>query len=193
MYPQLLTSDPYEDLYPIFEFLLNTLEIPFFNIRKAVIRCPRILVSDLETQLKPTLEFLTQLGFTGPNKITSHTALLLVSSVEFTLVPKIEYLMGLGFMYDEVRIMVLRSPGLLTFSVENNYRPKMEYFLNEMNGNLEEIKRFPQYFSYSLERKIKHRHRLLMELGLSMPLSAMLKVSDGEFEKRLRMVVGRPL
>lgn len=104
--------------------------------------------------------------------------------------------MGLGFGYDEVRNLVLRSPGLLTFSVENNYVPKVEYFLKEMNGNLEEIKKFPQYFSFSLERKIRPRHRLLMEHGFSLPLSDMLKVSDGEFnarliERRLRMVEER--
>lgn len=106
---------------------------------------------------------------------------------------KIEYLLELGIEYDEVRNMVLRSPGLLTFSVENNYRPKVEYFLKEINGNLEEIKRFPQYFSFSLERKIKPRHRLLKEHGFFMSLSDMLKVSDGEFnvqliEKRLQMM-----
>lgn len=197
MYPELLTSDPYADIYPIFDFLLNTVEIPFPDIRKSIIRCPRLLVSDPETQLKPSFEFLTQLGFSGPNRLTSQTTLLLVSSVEFTLIPKIEYLVGLGLEYDEVRNMVLRSPGLLTFSVENNYRPKVEYFLKEMNGSLEEIKRFPQYFSFSLERKIKPRHRLLMKHGFSMSLSDMLKVSDGEFnarliEKRLRMVGGKP-
>lgn len=108
------------------------------------------------------------------------------------MIPKIEYLLGLGFKYDDVKNMVLRSPGLLTFSVENNYRPKVEYFLNAMNGDLGEIKRFPQYFSYSLERKIKPRHRLLMEHGFSMSLRDMLKVSDGEFtaqliDKRLEM------
>lgn len=185
MYPLLLTSDPYSDIYPIFDFLLNTVEIPFPEIRKSITRCPRLLVSNPETQLKPTFEFLTQLGFTGPNKLTSQTTLLLVSSVEFTLLPKIEYLVELGFEYDEVRNMVLRSPGLLTFSVENNYKPKVEYFLNEMNRDLEEIKKFPQYFSYSLERKIKPRHRILMELGFPMQLSDMLKVSDGEFRARL--------
>ncbi|KAL6566462.1 hypothetical protein OROGR_002077 [Orobanche gracilis] len=104
--------------------------------------------------------------------------------------PKIEYLVGLGFESDDARNVLLRSPGLLTFSVANNYRPKMEYFLN---GDLEEIKRFPQYFSFSLERKIKPRHRLLVEHGLLMSLSEMLKVSDGEFnvqliEKRLRIL-----
>ncbi|KAG8383082.1 hypothetical protein BUALT_Bualt05G0147600 [Buddleja alternifolia] len=185
MYPQLLTSDPYTDIYPIFDFLLNTVELPFFEVRKSINRCPRLLVTDPEAQLKPAFEFLTELGFVGPNKLNSQTTLLLVSSVECTLIPKIEYLVGLGFEYDEVRNMVLRSPGLLTFSVENNYRPKVEYFLKEMNGDLEEIKRFPQYFSFSLERKIKPRHRLLMEHRFSVPLSDMLKVSDGEFNARL--------
>ncbi|PIN13769.1 Mitochondrial transcription termination factor, mTERF [Handroanthus impetiginosus] len=193
MYPTLLTADPYGDIYPIFDFLLNTVEIKFPEFRRAVIRCPRLLVTDPEARLKPTFEFLTQFGFSGPNRLTSQTTLLLVSSVEFTLIPKIEYLVGLGLEYDEVRNMVLRSPGLLTYSVENNYRPKAEYFLKEMNGDLEEIKSFPQYFSFSLERKIKPRHRLLMEHGCSMPLSDMLKVSDGEFntrliERRLQMV-----
>lgn len=92
--------------------------------------------------------------------------------------------------------MVLRSPGLLTFSIRNNYTPKVKYFLEEMKGDLVELKRFPQYFSFSLEGKIKPRHRLLVEHGFSLPLSEMLKVSDGEFnarliEMRLRSVEGR--
>lgn len=81
--------------------------------------------------------------------------------------------------------MVVRSPALLTFSVNNNLVPKTEYFVKEMEGNLADLKRFPQYFSFSLERRIKPRHRLLVEHGLSMPLSNMLKVSDGEFNARL--------
>ncbi|CBI27667.3 unnamed protein product, partial [Vitis vinifera] len=108
MHPQLLTSDPYNDLYPVFDFLFN-----------------------------------------------------------------------------EVVKMVVRSPGLLTFSIEKNFQPKVEYFLDEMKGDLAELKRFPQYFSFSLEGKIKPRHRLLAEHGFSLPLPEMLKVSDGEFNLRL--------
>ena len=81
--------------------------------------------------------------------------------------------------------MVLRSPGLLTFSIANNYRPKAEYFLKEMNGDLVELKRFPQYFSFSLEGKIKPRHRMLVEKGFRLSLPEMLKVSDGEFHAQL--------
>lgn len=81
--------------------------------------------------------------------------------------------------------MVVKSPGLLTYSIEKNFRPKMEYFLDEMKGDLAELKRFPQYFSFSLEVKVKPRHRALVEHGFSLPLPEMLKVSDGEFNSRL--------
>lgn len=54
-----------------------------------------------------------------------------------------------------------------------------------MKGDLLELKRFLQYFSFRLEKKIKPRHRLLVEHGLSLSLSKMLKVSDGEFTSRL--------
>ncbi|XP_043707366.1 transcription termination factor MTEF1, chloroplastic [Telopea speciosissima] len=185
MHPQLLTCDPHTHLYPVFDFLLNDVGIPFHDIRTSIARCPRLLVSNVHDHLKPALYFLRRLGFVGSHAITCQTTLLLVSSVECTLVPKLEYLQSLGFSYEETCKMVLRSPGLLTFSISNNFQPKVDYFLNEMNGDLAELKRFPQYFSFSLDGKIKPRHRLLVEHGLLLSLSEMLKVSDGEFRERL--------
>ncbi|KAI4328460.1 hypothetical protein L6164_020813 [Bauhinia variegata] len=185
MCPQLLTCDPHYDLYPILDFLMNEAKIPFPDIRKSIIRCPRLLVCSVDEQLRPALLFLRNLGFVGSNFINSQTALLMVSSVETTLLPKIEYLQSLGFTREEVVTMVIRSPALLTFSIRNNFMPKVEYFLEEMNGDIAELKRFPQYFSYSLERKIKPRHRLLLKQRFSLPLAEMLKVSDGEFNARL--------
>ncbi|KAL9424185.1 hypothetical protein AB3S75_036130 [Citrus x aurantiifolia] len=81
--------------------------------------------------------------------------------------------------------MVIRSPGLLTFSVENNLVPKVDFFILEMKGDLDELKKFPQYFSFSLERKIKPRYRILVDHGFKLPLAQMLRVSDGEFNARL--------
>ncbi|KAG8661744.1 transcription termination factor MTEF1, chloroplastic [Manihot esculenta] len=185
MHPVLLTSDLHLYLYPVFEFLLNEVGIPFPDIAKSISRCPRLLVSSVSDQLCPALIFLRDLGFVGANAINCQTTVLLVYNVEFTLMAKIEYLMSLGFEYCEVKEMVVRSPGLLTFSVENNLMPKVEYFLMEMKGDLEELKRFPQYFSFSLERKIKPRHKMLAEYGLKLPLWKMLKISDGEFNARL--------
>ncbi|XAR65206.1 hypothetical protein NMG60_11009232 [Bertholletia excelsa] len=185
MHPQLLTCNPYSDLYPVFEFLLNDVNIPFPDIPKSIIRCPRLLICSVEHQLRPTFRFLEELGFVGQHALSCQTTVLLVSSVEGTLLSKLNYLRELGFSNKEVSRMVLRSPGLLTFSIANNFRPKVEYFLREMNGDLVELKRFPQYFSFSLEGKIKPRHRLLVQNGISLSLPDMLKVSDGEFNARL--------
>ncbi|KAK8309826.1 hypothetical protein V6Z12_D02G149700 [Gossypium hirsutum] len=147
-----------------------TFPLPFPHLPLSLTRCPRLLVSSVPTQLRPTLRFLTSVGLV----LNSHTTLLLVSDVENTLKPKINFLQSLGFDEPEVNRMVVRSPGLLTLSVENNMSPKAEFFLEEMEGDLEELKRFPQYFSFSLEKKIKPRHRALV-----------LKISDGEFNARL--------
>ncbi|OMO93219.1 Mitochodrial transcription termination factor-related protein [Corchorus capsularis] len=177
MYPLLLTSDP----LPPINFLLHEVPLPLPHLPVSLSRCPRLLLSSVTDQLRPALRFLTSLGLV----VNSHTTLLLVSNVENTLKPKINFLRSLGLDEPDVNRMVVRSPGLLTLSVENNLRPKVQFFLEEMGGDVEELKRFPQYFSFSLEKKIKPRHRALVENGLKLPLPKMLKVSDGEFRVRL--------
>ncbi|GAB2242012.1 hypothetical protein Droror1_Dr00018787 [Drosera rotundifolia] len=191
LFPLLLTSDPYLDLYPVFHFLLSDVGVPFHDIRKSIIRCPRLLVCDVEEQLRPALGFLRGLGFVGANRVTCKTTVLLVYN-EGTMMRKIEYLMGLGLGYDEVAEMVVRAPGLLMMSVEGNLGKKVEYFREVMMGDLEEIKRFPQYFLCSLEGKIKPRHKMLVEHGFSMSLGKMLKCSDGDFEAHLIKMRLRP-
>ncbi|KAJ6899870.1 hypothetical protein NC652_026121 [Populus alba x Populus x berolinensis] len=171
MHPCLLTSDPHLHLHPTFDFLLNEVEIPFLDISRSINRCPRLLVSSVSNQLRPALVFLKELGFVGPRKLNYQTTLLLVYNVERSLMGKIEFLMGLGFEFVEVKNMVVRAPGILTLSVERNMKPKFEYFVREMKGDPGELKKFPQFFSFSLERKIKPRHRMLVEYGLNMPLS----------------------
>ncbi|KAM3304258.1 hypothetical protein P3S67_015290 [Capsicum chacoense] len=183
--PNSLTFDPSTDLYPILDFLLNKVAIPFNNICKCIIRCPRILVSSVEKQLNPTFRFLKEFGFLGSNRITCQTIVLLVYSIEHTLTPKIDYLVSLGIACESVVSIILRSPGLLTFSIETNFKPKVEYLLKEMDRDIRELKKFLQYFSFSLEGKIKPRHMLLVEHGFTMSLLEMLKVCDGELNSRL--------
>ncbi|XP_078429601.1 transcription termination factor MTEF1, chloroplastic-like [Wolffia australiana] len=185
-HPELLTCDPQTHLLPVFRFLLGPVGLPRKDLPLAVLRCPRLLVSSVDSQLRPALLFLRQLGFVGNHRISCRTTLLLVSSVEGTLIPKLEYIQNLGFSRREAAKMVLRSPGLFTFSIERNFRPKVAYLVEDMRREIAELKDFPQYFSFSLEGKIKPRHRRLVENGFGdMPLADMLKVSDGEFNDRL--------
>lgn len=183
MCPKILTSDIKTDLNPVFNFLYLDLKVPERDFRKVINKCPRLLVSSVKDQLKPALFYLQRLGFKDLNALAYQDAILLVSSVEQTLIPKLNYLMSLGYSRSEVVGMVLRCPGLFTFSVENNFKPKFEYFMNEMGGSLEDLKSFPQYFAFSLEKRIKPRHIECVESGVEVPLPVMLKSTDEEFKK----------
>ncbi|KAJ8477471.1 hypothetical protein OPV22_021198 [Ensete ventricosum] len=98
MYSSLLTCDPSVHLLPFFRFLLGPVAIPFPDLRKAVGRCPRLLVSSVSDQLCAAPHFLRR-----------RTTLLLVSSVEDALLPNLGYLRCLGFSHEETRSMGFRG------------------------------------------------------------------------------------
>lgn len=188
MCPKILTSNIKNDLIPVFQLLSCDLQVPSYNFRKVINKCPRLLACSVEDQLKPALFYLKRLGFTDLDALAYQDAILLVSSVENTLIPKLNYLMSLGFSRNDVIGMVLRCSGLFTYSIENNFKPKLGYFLEEMQGKLEELKEFPHYFSFSLEKRIKPRHIEVMQSGVKVPLSLMLKSTDSEFKESIRKV-----
>lgn len=149
-----------------------------------------MLNSSVRDQLKPALFYLQRLGFKDFEALAYHDSVLLVSSVENTLIPKLKYLESLGLSRDETVGMVLRCPSLLTFSIENNYKPKYEYFVEVMEKKMEELKEFPQYFSFSLEKRIKPRHARLLQSGVEVPLPLMLKSTDDEFVELITQGTG---
>ncbi|OVA08600.1 Mitochodrial transcription termination factor-related [Macleaya cordata] len=186
MCPKILTSNIKNDLSPVFQFLSRDLNVPNQNFRRAINKCPRFLVSSVRDQLKPALFYLQRLGFKDLEALAYQDSVLLVSNVENTLIPKLEYLKSLGFSKEDAVGMVLRCPGLFTFSVENNFKPKFGYFVEEMEGKLEELKEFPQYFAFSLEKRIKPRHKEIVESGVKVPLALLLKSTDEEFKEFIR-------
>ncbi|EXB39516.1 hypothetical protein L484_011436 [Morus notabilis] len=190
MCPKILTSDIISDLIPAFNFLSDNLKIPDRNLRKAVVKNPRLLASSAQDQLKPALFYLQRLGFSDLEALAYRDSVLLVSSVEKTLIPKLRFLESLGMSNEEAVGMVLRCPALFTFSVENNFRPKFEYFAGEMKRRLEELKEFPQYFAFSLEKRIKPRHLEVVERGVEMGLPLMLKTTDEEFRELISQESG---
>lgn len=190
MCPQILTSNIKTDLNPVFQFLSHELKVPENKFRRVINKCPRLLVSSARDQLKPCLFYLQRLGFKDLGALAYQDSVLLVSNVEKTLIPKLKYLESIGFSRDEAVGMVLRCPALFTFSVENNFIPKFEYFSEEIKGKLEELKEFPQYFAFSLENRIKPRHMEIIQSGVAMALPTMLKSTDEEFRELLRQAAG---
>ncbi|KAL2524430.1 Mitochondrial transcription termination factor family protein [Abeliophyllum distichum] len=191
MCPQILTSDIKTDLNPVFNFLSYDLKVPEQNFRKVINKCPRLLISSVRDQLKPALFYLQRLGFKDLYALAYQDPILLVSRVEKTLISKLDYLVSLGFSKDDAVGMVLRCPGLFTYSIENNFKPKFEYFDKEMKGELEDLKEFPQYFAFSLEKRIKPRHMEVVQCGIGVSLPLMLKSTDAEFRELIRQGGGK--
>ncbi|XP_020096063.1 transcription termination factor MTEF1, chloroplastic-like [Ananas comosus] len=185
MCPSILTADVRAHLSPVFAFLSRDLRIPGPDIRRVVNKCPRLLTASVRDRLRPNLLFLHRLGFTDQTALAYRDPILLVASVENTLMPKLDYLASLGLSRDEAAAMVRRCPGLFTFSIEKNFKPKYEYFAQAMGGSAGELKEFPQYFAFSLEKRIKPRHVKVVAKGVKMPLAVLLKSTDAEFEELL--------
>lgn len=181
MCPHVLTSSIDQDLVPVFNFLLDEVKIPQEHIRKTINRCPRLLTCSVNDRLRPALYYLRSLGFPNIRLVDCSNSILLVSSVENTLIPKLEYLKSLGFSHRDAVKMVIRAPGIFTYSIDNSLKPKFDYLINKMGGSHRDLLKFPQYFSFNLEKRIKPRHRLLLEYNVSLPLPAMLKATDGDF------------
>ncbi|GMP98642.1 hypothetical protein CsSME_00046452 [Camellia sinensis var. sinensis] len=182
MCPEILTSK-ISTLVPIFTFLLREAAVEGSDLRRVIHRRPRLLLCSVDSRLRPTLYFLQSIGIAEINKHTS----LLSASVEQKFIPRIDYFQKIGFNYRDTISMFRRFPSLFCYSIEHNFEPKFDYFMVEMGRELKELKEFPHYFSFSLENRIKPRHRRCVEKGVFLSLPAMLKTGEERFQGRLEV------
>lgn len=185
MCPDILTARPSSVLAAV-TFLLREARIDASSLRRVINRRPRLLTSDVAARLRPSLYFLQMLGIAD---VRPHTSLL-SCSVEDKLLPRLDYLQRIGFSRHDSMSMLRHFPALFCYSIEENFEPKFEYFVFEMGRELKELREFPQYFSFSLEKRIKPRHQTCVELGVCLPLHALLKGNDKKFFRRLEVCIG---
>ncbi|BFG38513.1 hypothetical protein CerSpe_247870 [Prunus speciosa] len=83
--------------------------------------------------------------------------------------------------------MFRQFPQLFSYIIEQNIKPKFNYFVVEMGRDLKELKEFPHYFSFSLENRIWPRHQRCVEKGVCFPLPVLLKTNEVQFRDRLEI------
>jgi mTERF domain-containing protein len=168
------------DVAPVFDFLAADLPASPEQSRGLILRCPRILLSDVEFCLRPTLNYLRQLGVDNLSSPTNLNAHLLNTRTE-RLREKIGFLRRIGFSHEEAARACGRLPAIFGYSIDNNLWPKYIYLVKEMDRSVEELKGFPQYFGFSLEKRIAPRHLHLKERNVRLPLNRMLLWGDEKF------------
>ncbi|KAI4321717.1 hypothetical protein MLD38_035065 [Melastoma candidum] len=153
------------------------------NIGKILTNSPNITSYSVEEKLRPTAEYFQSMGV--------DVAFLLVRSpqtfglsIESHLKPVTEFFLERGYSSEEIKTMVSRYGSLYTFSLEENLVPKWEFYLT-MDYPQSELVKFPQYFGYSLEQRIKPRYARLKSSGVKLLLNQLLSLTAQQFEKAL--------
>ncbi|KAI4389114.1 hypothetical protein MLD38_001376 [Melastoma candidum] len=110
----------------------------------------------------------------------------IVSLHQHVIMKPVEFLLGRGIPAEDVSRMVVRCPQLVASRVElmkNSYY----FFKSEMGRPVKDLVEFPEYFTYSLESRIKPRYQKLQSRGIRPPsLNWLLNCSDQRFEQRLQ-------
>ncbi|KAK7340445.1 hypothetical protein VNO77_21148 [Canavalia gladiata] len=182
--PHLFSTDVRPaDIAPVFRFLAEDLPATASQSHGLILRCPKLLFSHVDLCLRPTLHFLRQVGIQELNRPTNRNAHLLNTRVE-KLHEKVRFLQEVGFSYEEAIKACARLPAIFGYDVDNNLWPKFAYLVKDMERDLDELKGFPQYFGFSLEKRIVPRHLHLKHRAVKIPLNRMLMWGDQKFYAR---------
>ncbi|XP_028078001.1 transcription termination factor MTERF4, chloroplastic-like [Camellia sinensis] len=109
----------------------------------------------------------------------------IVSLNQNVIMKPVEFLVGRGIPVEDVGKMVVNCPQLVAVQVglmKNSYY----FFKSEMGRPVNELVEFPEYFTYSLESRIKPRYQKLQGKGIRCSLAWFLNCSDKRFEERLQ-------
>ncbi|XP_028769154.1 transcription termination factor MTERF5, chloroplastic isoform X2 [Neltuma alba] len=154
------------------------------NIGKILTRFPNIISYNVEDKLRPTANYFRSLGvdvgillFRCPQNFGL--------SIEANLKPVTDFFLESGYTVQEVGTMISRYGSLYTFSLADNLIPKWEFFLT-MDYPKPELVKFPQFFGYSLEERIKPRYARMKECGVKLLLNQLLSLSSSDFEEALK-------
>ncbi|KAG6731406.1 hypothetical protein I3842_01G127900 [Carya illinoinensis] len=153
------------------------------RIGKILTRSPNIISYSVEDKLRPTAEYFHSLGV-DVSVLLHRCPQIFGLSIEANLKPLTEFFLGKGYSIEDVGTMISRYGALYSFSLSMNVIPKWEFFLT-MDYSKSELVKFPQYFGYSLEERIKPRFARVKECGVSVLLNQVLSLSYSNFEKAL--------
>ncbi|GAQ86816.1 hypothetical protein KFL_003130050 [Klebsormidium nitens] len=183
--PQALLKGPAR-LAAVIDFLETEADIPPTRTEKLLLTVPELLGTRLEVP-REKLDFLYDLGLTEGQvgKVVGWKPRVLLTSVQ-GLEERVSFFERLGLSRHELAYMVEQFPDLLTYSVRGNFQPKVDYLVNEMGRPVDELVRFPRFFSFSLDTRIKPRHegaRAAGSFDRLVSISALLTPNDVRFRE----------
>ncbi|KAL8462309.1 hypothetical protein ACS0TY_033384 [Phlomoides rotata] len=159
------------------------------SVGKVLTRCPHIISYSIEDKLRPTADYFRSLNV-DVSLLLHRSPQTFGLSIEANLKPLTKFFLERGYSLEDVATMISRYGTLYTFSLADNLMPKWEFFQTMVYPKTELIK-FPQYFGYSLEARIKPRYEIMRKCGVPLLLNQMLSLSDDDFHILLKKKMER--
>ena len=215
-YPSVLTYSIANRLRPHIEFLQNDIGGGKDNWKawkKIVCSYPQFFSHSLEKTLLPKLKFFCDKNHSSLRLLKSELSQVVAKFPptlwlsDENLIDKIDYLLdSLDLSSEELRGIVVAYPQLLGLSLENNLKPKIQFFLGQNGEDMiddnficddidvncgltkEELKEFvlyqPALLAYSLEGRIKPRIQEMKSKNISFLYSPknVMSYTDSKFE-----------
>ncbi|KAK4779062.1 hypothetical protein SAY86_006590 [Trapa natans] len=186
-FPALLTYS-WSKINSTVDFLQET-GLSSDDVGKILTRYPNITSYSVKDNLRPTANYFHSLGV-DVSVLLHRSPQVFGLNIETNLKPITKFFLEKGYSLEDVKTMISRYGSLYTFSLTGNLIPKWEFFLT-MDYPKSELVKFPQYFGYSFEGRIKPRYKLMKESQISLLLSQLLSLSGQDFEELLRKKLER--
>lgn len=96
------------------------------HIRNLISKRPLLLLSDLDTKLRPNLELLNFLGFSSTSLAQAVLKDPLVLETDAKTV--VEFFRIHGFSEKDIMKLTMKLPPLYTYDAQKTFKPKMDFF-----------------------------------------------------------------
>lgn len=184
-YPDILMMDVESRIIPFFDFICDDLGIDEDDVPRIIESYPTLLMTDLK-EMKMIINYLVSLGVSVdmfPGIFRAFPSILTLD-IETNLKPVVAFLQSIGVT--NIGRFITRLPPVLGYSVENELKPKWEFLKKVCQYSSFEVRRFPAYFSYPLDRVIMGRYAYLQEKGIParlLPVDDILRFGDADFAR----------
>lgn len=182
VFPSVVSASRERKLRPRIEFLKQC-GLETDDIFKFLIKAPLFLGLSFEN-LGYKLVFLVKIGY----KYRTKDMATAMGSVTRTSCENLQKVIGLflsyGFSCADIVSMSKRHPQILQYN-HSSLEEKVEYLIEDMGRELEELLAFPAFLGYKLDERIKARYEAKkMIIGEGMSLNKLLTVSAERFSTK---------
>ncbi|KAL0646389.1 hypothetical protein Bca4012_044680 [Brassica carinata] len=181
VFPNVISTSKERKLRPRIEFLKQSgFDSP--GMFKFLSKAPLFLALS-EDNLSHKLGFLVKIGY----KHRTRELAFAMGAVTRTSSDNMQRVIGLylsyGLSLEDILAMSTKHPQVLQYS-HTSLEEKLEYLIEYMGREVEELLAFPAFLGYKLDSRIKHRYEeKLKSRGENMSLNKLLTVSAERFSK----------